>query len=150
MKKYIRQGIILDLIENYEIETQKELAAHLCEKGIKITQATISRDINELRLVKVLTSNKKYKYATIDSQSEGINERLSRIFRSSVLSIEKAENIIVVKTLPGAAYICATTVDNLDIEGVKGTIAGYDTIFVAIENMNIMYSILEDLKNLLK
>ena len=150
MKKYSRQSVILDLIQNYEIETQEELAAHLLEKGIEITQATISRDIKELRLVKVLTSNKKYKYATIDSQYDGMSERLIRIFKSSVLCIESAENIIVIKTLPGAAHVCASTVDNLNIDGVKGTIAGYDTIFIAIEEIEKMNSILGNLQNLLK
>ncbi|HSH35168.1 arginine repressor [Schnuerera sp.] len=150
MKKHARQSIILDLIENYEIETQEELAEYLLNKGIQITQATISRDIKELRLIKVLSSDKKYKYATMDSQYEGITERLIRIFKSSVLSIEKAENIIVIKTLPGAAHVCASTVDKLKIDGIKGTIAGYDTIFIAIENMNMIKYILESLKNLLK
>ena len=101
MKKYTRQRIILDLIENVEIETQEELADHLLKRGIDITQATISRDIKELRLVKVLTSSGKYKYATMDSQHEGANERLAKIFKSSVLNVSKAGNIIVIKTLPG-------------------------------------------------
>ncbi|CCQ96011.1 Arginine repressor [[Clostridium] ultunense Esp] len=150
MRKYTRQSIILDLIENHEIETQEELADHLLKKGIQITQATISRDIKELRLVKVLTTNKKYKYATIDNQYEGTSERLIRIFKSSVLSIERAENIIVIKTLPGAARICASTVDNLKFNGIVGTIAGYDTIFIAMEKMNMINSLLENLQNLLK
>lgn len=150
MNKYTRQSIILDLIENHEIETQNELAGLLIKKGIDITQATISRDIKELRLVKVLTSNKKYRYATMDSQNEGINERMSNIFKSSVLNINQAENIIVIKTLPAAAYVCASTVDNLKIDGIVGTIAGYDTVFIAIDNMDLMNSILTKLKNLLK
>ena len=150
MNKYTRQSIILDLIENHEIETQNELAGLLIKKGIDITQATISRDIKELRLVKVLTSNKKYRYATMDSQNEGINERMSNIFKSSVLNINQAENIIVIKTLPAAAYVCASTVDNLKIDGIVGIIAGYDTVFIAIDNMDLMNSILTKLKNLLK
>lgn len=150
MKKYTRQSIILDLIENHEIETQEELAEHLLSEGIQITQATISRDIKELRLVKVLTSNKKYKYATIDKQYEGISERLIRIYQNSVLSIKRAENIVVIKTLPGVAHVCASTLDNLKFDGIVGTIAGYDTIFIAIEQMDMMDSILENLQNLLK
>ena len=150
MKKYNRQSIILDLIENYEIETQEELAARLLEKGIQITQATISRDIKELRLVKVLTSNKKYKYATMDSQQDGIDKQFLKIFKNSVLGIEKAENIIVVKTLPGTAHACASTLDNLSIDGIRGTIAGYDTIFIAIRKMDMMNSIMRNLQNLLK
>lgn len=150
MKKYTRQRIILDLIENIEIETQEELADYLLERGIDITQATISRDIKELRLVKVLTSNGKYKYATMDSQHEGANERLTKIFKSSVLSVDKAGNIIVIKTLPGAAQVCASAVDSFRIEGIAGTIAGDDTIFIAISQMDIIESTLDNIQNLLK
>lgn len=150
MKKYIRQRIMLDLIENYEIETQEELADYLLERGIEITQATISRDIKELRLVKVLTSGGKYKYATMDSQYEGINERLIKVFKSSVLSVDKAENIIVIKTLPGAAQICASAIDNFKIEGAAGTIAGDDTIFIAVSRMDLTESTLGNIQNLLK
>src|SRR5699024_1004562 len=147
---YSRQRIILDIIENFEIETQEELAQYLFEREIDITQATISRDIKELRLVKVLTPDGKYKYATMDSQYEGIDERLKNVFKSTVLSVDKAENMLVVKTLPGAAQICAAAVDNLKIEGVVGTIAGDDTIFVAIEEKNIIDSVLSHIKELLK
>lgn len=149
MKKYTRQRIILDLIENYEVETQDELAGYLLDRGIDITQATISRDIKELRLVKVLTSNGKYKYATIDSQHEGINERLIKIFKSSVLSVDKAENIIVIKTLSGAAQVCASAVDHFRIEGIVGTIAGDDTIFLAVSHIDIMDLTMKTIQNLL-
>lgn len=150
MKKYTRQRIILDLIEDMEIETQEELADNLLKKGIDITQATISRDIKELRLVKVLTSSGKYKYAAMDSQQEGASERLAKIFKSSVLSVTKAENIIVIKTLPGAAQVCASAVDNFKIEGIAGTIAGDDTIFIVITRLDIAELALRDIQNLLK
>lgn len=150
MKKYTRQRIILGLIEKYEIETQEELSDYLLKKGIDITQATISRDIKELRLVKVLTPSGKYKYATMDSQQDGANERLTKIFKSSVLSVNKAENIIVIRTLPGAAQVCASAVDNFKLDGIAGTIAGDDTIFIAISEMEIVDFILENIQNLLK
>lgn len=150
MKKYTRQRIILDLIENNEIETQEELANCLLERGIDITQATISRDIKELRLVKVLTSRGKYKYATMDSQHDGVHDRLIKIFRSSVLSVDKAGSIIVIKTLPGAAQVCASAVDHFKIEGIAGTIAGDDTIFLAISHLGILEDVLVDIQNLLK
>lgn len=150
MKKYARQRIILDIIENNEIETQEELAQCLLERDIDITQATISRDIKELRLIKVLTPNGKYKYATMDSQYEGIDKRLNNVFKSTVLSVGKAENILVVKTLSGAAQICAMAIDNLKIEGVVGTIAGEDTIFVAVKDKNYINSVHLEIKELLK
>ncbi|HHV39022.1 MAG TPA: arginine repressor [Tepidimicrobium sp.] len=150
MKKYTRQRIILDLIENIEIETQEELGEHLLKRGIEITQATISRDIKELRLVKVLTPEGKYKYATMDSQHEGINERLINIFRSSVLNVNKAEGIIVIKTLPGAAQVCASALDNFKMEGIAGTIAGDDTIFIAISHRDMVDKTFKTIQGLLK
>ncbi len=150
MKKYTRQRIILDIIENLEIGTQEELAEHLLKKDIDITQATISRDIRELKLVKVLGSNGKYKYATMDSQKDGIDQRLNKVFKSTVLSIEKAINILVVKTLPGAAQICAMAIENLKNDDIVGIIAGDDTIFIAIKENNSIDSVLLEIKELLK
>lgn len=150
MKKHTRQRIILDIIKENEIETQEELAEHLLDRKINITQATISRDIKELRLVKVLTSKEKYKYATIDSQYDGIDSKLNNIFNATVLSVEKTESLIILKTLSGAAKLCASTIDNSCIEGVAGTIAGEDTVFIAISRKNIIDSVLSDIQNLLK
>ena len=150
MKKYTRQRIILDIIENLEIGTQEELAEHLLKKNIDVTQATISRDIRELKLVKVLGSNGKYKYATMDSQKDGIDQRLNKVFKSTVLSIEKAINILVVKTLPGAAQICAMAIENLKNDDIVGIIAGDDTIFIAIKENNSIDSVLLEIKELLK
>ena len=148
--KLARHAKILEIIEKYEIETQEELAEHLRKANINITQATISRDIKELRLVKVLTSRGKYKYATMDSQHDGVHDRLIKIFRSSVLSVDKAGSIIVIKTLPGAAQVCASAVDHFKIEGIAGTIAGDDTIFLAISHLGILEDVLVDIQNLLK
>jgi len=150
MKKHTRQRIILDIIKEHEVETQEELAEYLLDRKIDITQATISRDIKELRLVKVLTPNGKYKYATMDSQYEGVDGRLNNIFNSTVLSVEKTESMIVLKTLPGAAKLCAIIIDGLNIEGVAGTIAGDDTLFVAINKKGMIDSVLSDIKDLLK
>ena len=133
MKKYQRQSKILELIENFEIETQEDLSNYLKRAGIDITQATISRDIKELRLLKVLSKNGKYKYALMEDNKEGTTERLIKIFKSSVIDFNVAENIIIIKTLPGAAQVCASAIDTAKIDGIAGSIAGNDTIFVAIE-----------------
>ena len=133
MKKYQRQSKILELIENFEIETQEDLSNYLKRAGIDITQETISRDIKELRLVKVLSKNGKYKYALMEDNKEGTTERLIKIFKSSVIDFSVAENIIIIKTLPGAAQVCASAIDTAKIDGIAGSIAGNDTIFVAIE-----------------
>ncbi len=146
MKKYTRQTKILELISKKEIETQEELADGLKAMGIDVTQATISRDIKELRLVKVMSKNGKYKYATIGQSQEGITDRLNKIFENSVVSIDNAMNIIVLKTIPGAAQICASAIDYMGVEEIVGTLAGDDTVFVAIRTMENIEQVLEEFK----
>ncbi len=143
MKKYARQSKILELIENYEIETQEELADYLKKTGIDVTQATVSRDIRELRLVKVLAKSGKYKYAAIGQNVEGTTDRLIKIFKNSIVSVDTAGHLLVLKTLPGAAQICGSAVDSLGIEEIAGTIAGDDTIFIAISNIDRINDIRE-------
>lgn len=146
MKKYTRQTKILELISRAEIETQEELADGLKAMGIDVTQATISRDIKELRLVKVMSKNGKYKYATIGQSQEGITDRLNKIFENSVVSIDNALNLIVLKTIPGAAQICASAIDNMGVDEIVGTLAGDDTVFVAVRNMEYLEKVLEEFK----
>lgn len=147
MRKYTRQRKILELIRNNEIETQEELSEELEKSGINITQATVSRDIKELGLVKVITNNGKYKYASIEEDKIGTKDRLMEIFRSSIVDFKVAGSILVINTLPGSAQICALAIDSFEINGIAGTIAGYDTIFVAINNN--MEKVIENLKELL-
>ena len=149
MKKYARQTKILELIENYEIETQEELAEFLKMAGIDVTQATVSRDIRELRLVKVLSKSGKYKYAAMEQNAEGTTDRLIKIFKNSIVSIDVAGHLLVIKTLPGAAQICASAVDSLNIEEIVGTIAGDDTLFVAISNQEKINEIVDIFNKLL-
>jgi transcriptional regulator of arginine metabolism len=149
MKKYTRQTKILELISKSEIETQEELAEGLKAMGIDVTQATISRDIKELRLVKVMSKSGKYKYATIGQSQEGITDRLNKIFENSVVSIDNAMNIVVIKTIPGAAQICASAIDFMGIDEIVGTLAGDDNVFVAIRHLeNVDYVLKEFKKNI--
>lgn len=134
MKKYARQGKILKIIETCEIETQEELTERLSALGIDITQATISRDIKELGLVKVLNSEGRYIYKPISLKQDNMKERLRKIFSTSILSITTAGHIIVIKTIPGGAQISAAAIDALEIAEIAGTIAGDDTVFVAISD----------------
>jgi transcriptional regulator of arginine metabolism len=128
--KYSRHAKILELIEKYQIETQEELAEKLREHGMDVTQATVSRDIKELRLIKVMTDNERYRYAPI-SQSEGsISNKLLTVFTESFVSCDYANNIVVIKTLPGMAQASASALDNLKWPEIVGTIAGDDTIMV--------------------
>jgi transcriptional regulator of arginine metabolism len=146
MKKYTRQTKILELISKSEVETQEELAEGLKAMGIDVTQATISRDIKELRLVKVMSKSGKYKYATIGQSQEGITDRLNKIFENSVVSIDNAMNIIVLKTIPGAAQICASAIDYMGIDEIVGTLAGDDNVFVAIRNLESVDYVLQEFK----
>ncbi len=146
MKKYTRQSKILELISKREVETQEELAEGLKAMGIDVTQATISRDIKELRLVKVMSKNGKYKYATIGQSQEGITDRLYKIFENSVVSIDNAMNIVVIKTIPGAAQICASAIDYMGVDEIVGTLAGDDTVFVAIRSLESVEYVLQEFK----
>jgi transcriptional regulator of arginine metabolism len=146
MKKYTRQTKILDLISKKEIETQEELAEGLRAMGIDVTQATISRDIKELRLVKIMSNSGKYKYATIGQSQEGITDRLNKIFENSVVSIDNAMNTIVLKTIPGAAQICASAIDFMGLEEIVGTLAGDDTVFVVIRTLEDVEHVLVEFK----
>ncbi|HHY90831.1 MAG TPA: arginine repressor, partial [Clostridiales bacterium] len=112
--KYARHAKILELIENYEIETQDELAEMLRKSGIHVTQATVSRDIKELRLIKVLSKNGRYKYASMKQPEAAVSDRLVKIFKDSITSIDSAGNIIVLRTLSGAANAACAAIDALD------------------------------------
>ena len=146
MKKYTRQTKILELISKSEVETQEELADGLKAMGIDVTQATISRDIKELRLVKVMSKSGKYKYATIGQSQEGVTDRLYKIFENSVISIDNAMNIIIIKTIPGAAQICASAIDYMGVDEIVGTLAGDDNVFVAIRTLEDVENVLQEFK----
>ena len=129
--RYTRQAKILELIASNDIETQDELAKMLIRNGFKVTQATVSRDIKELKLIKVLGPEGKYKYATGQTTDILSAERYMNLIRDMALSVASAENIVVVKTLSGCAAACAEAIDSLEPDGVVGTIAGDNTIFIA-------------------
>ncbi len=130
--KISRQSKLIEIIENYPIETQEELAQKLKESGFNVTQATISRDIKELKIIKVLNGEGKYHYAPFrDTSSEGneINERIVNVFREAVISIDYSGNMIVLKTLSGTAMGATAAIDAMALSDVVGCIAGDDTIF---------------------
>ncbi len=132
--KNARQTAILSIIEQNNIETQEELAAKLKEMGIAVTQATVSRDIKELRLLKVLSGSGGYKYATADKAEHGLSERFVRMFKDSVLSISFAGNIIVIKTLSGSANVAAEAIDSMRLPEILGTMAGDNTILAIVHS----------------
>jgi len=128
--KYNRQARILDIIDKYPIETQDELVEKLRDNGMDVTQATISRDIRELRLTKVSTEEGKHRYSAITQSDISISERLMTIFSESYVSADYAANIVIVKTLPGMAQAAAFALDSLKWPEIVGTIAGDDTIMI--------------------
>lgn len=128
--KYSRHAKILELIDRYAIETQEELAEKLKEQGMDVTQATVSRDIKELRLIKVMSEEGKYKYAPMSQDGSMVSNRLLTVFSQSLVSCDYANNIVVIKTLPGMAQAAASAVDSLKWSEILGTIAGDDTIMI--------------------
>ncbi|QGT98973.1 Arginine pathway regulatory protein ArgR, repressor of arg regulon [Candidatus Syntrophocurvum alkaliphilum] len=128
-----RQFAIINAISNKRIGTQEELLEELKQAGFNVTQATISRDIKELQLIKI-ADNYGYRYAPPETQVQtNRNERMHRRFKDSVVNIDYSENIIVVKTLPGAAQSIALLIDSSEIKNIMGTVAGDDTIFIAVK-----------------
>lgn len=132
--KSARQTAILSLVEQHDIRTQEELAQKLGERGFKVTQATVSRDIKELRLLKVLSSGGGYKYATADQAEHGISERFVRMFVDSVISISYSGNIVVIKTLAGSANVAGEAIDGMRWPEILGTLSGDNTIMVVVRD----------------
>ena len=131
-----RQNEIIQLISAKDIDTQEELASELRAKGYKVTQATVSRDIRELRLIKVSSKSGGFKYAKPERHEIAVSERLTRILTDSLVSVDSSGNIIVVKTLSGSANVAAEALDNLGWQEILGTIAGDNTIFIVVRNEN--------------
>ncbi len=134
MSKIKRQQKILDSIKQYEIETQEELIAILRNAGFNVTQATVSRDINELQLIKIAGSGKKYRYAQVTQGKSIDNAKFLKLFKAAVVSIEAAQNIVVVKTLISNANPVAATVDSLGYHEIVGSVAGDDTLLIVTHN----------------
>lgn len=128
--KYNRHSKILEIIEKNVVETQEELADKLKEIGMDVTQATVSRDIKELRLIKVLNENGIYKYAPIAKTENILSNKLMNIFSETFVSSDYANNIVIVKTLPGMAQAAASAIDSMKWTEIIGTIAGDDTIMI--------------------
>ncbi len=129
-----RQDKIIELIQEHEVETQEELADLLSQAGYQVTQATVSRDIRELNLTKVSIDGKGQKYVVLQSGESGMNERYTRVLRSGFVSMDMAQNILVINTVSGMAMAVAAALDALQIKEIVGSIAGDDTIMCAIRS----------------
>lgn len=132
--KSTRQAMILELISQQDIETQNQMMEALKERGIKSTQATLSRDIKELRLVKELSPSGSYRYVVVNrDELSDFDIRLRKIFRECVISYDYAQNLVVLHTMPGLANAAASALDHMSVPDLVGTLAGDDTVFLAMK-----------------
>lgn len=148
--KVTRHAKILELIENNEIETQDELAQMLREAGFVVTQATVSRDIRELKLTKISMEDGKQKYSALSNTDSGVSERLIRVFKEAVVKMDYAQNLIVIKTLEGMGMAVGVALDNMKNNEILGTIAGDDTVFCVVRSHHQAIAIIERLHKVIQ
>lgn len=145
-----RQAMIREIVENQSVQTQEELAEALRAQGMVVTQATVSRDIKEMHLLKVLAEDGSYRYATMDRSDTSTNDRLIRMLADSVVEINSANNLIVIRTLSGSAHVAGEAVDSLKWPEVIGTIAGDNTILVIVRANEDVDEVVARFHNLIK
>lgn len=148
--KLERHSKIIELIHEQEIETQEELAARLKEAGYKVTQATVSRDIRELNLTKVAGAGGRSHYEVLHTSKQNLSEKYSRVLRDAFVSMDMAQNILVIKTVPGMAMGVAAALDELQWKEIIGSIAGDDTIMCAIKSADQTLLVMERLRKVLE
>lgn len=127
-----RHQRIVELVENYEIETQEELVDRLKEEGYQVTQATISRDIRQLNLTKISMGNGRQKYVILKQDNNQVGEKYIRVLKDGFVSMDRAQNILVIKTVAGMAMAVAAAIDTMKLDEIVGSIAGDDTIMAAV------------------
>lgn len=145
-----RQALIREIVEAQSIQTQEELAEALRAHGMVVTQATVSRDIREMHLLKVLAEDGSYRYATMEKSDSGMNDRLIRMLSDSVVEMNSANNLIVIHTLPGSAHVAAEAIDNLKWPETIGTIAGDNTILVIVRTNEEVDTVMKRFHSIIK
>ncbi len=149
--KFKRHNTILRLISENDVETQQQLAEMLVKEGFPATQATVSRDIKELNIIKVHDHDEHYKYAVAKTEGQTSDtSKFHTIFRESVLSIDYAVNTVVIRTLTGSASAAAAAIDSMHLPNVVGTLAGDDTIFIVMRSQVKAQDFCTDMRNFLK
>lgn len=145
-----RQAMILEIISQENIETQEQLLARLQERGIISTQATMSRDIKQLHLIKEPAGQGMYKYAVSNNRARlNTADKLRTIFKESIVSVNYAQNIVVVKTISGLAGGACEALDHMGVSGVVGTLAGENTVFVVMEDTAAAEAMCQDIRDML-
>lgn len=148
--KVNRHAKIIELINTRHIETQEELADRLNQEGFQVTQATVSRDIRDLKLTKVPTDHGRQKYAVLQIKDDNMSEKYMRVLKEGYSNMEMAQNILVVKTVSGMAMAVAAAVDAMKWHEVVGCIAGDDTIMCAIRSVEETYAVMEKIKRIVE
>lgn len=147
--KISRQSKIIELINKYDIETQEDLADRLMKDGYNVTQATVSRDIRELKLTKVAVDGGRQKYIVLQKSEPGMSEKYTRVLRDGYISMDMAQNILVIKTVSGMAMAVAAALDALQMNSIVGCIAGDDTIMCAIRSVDDTLNVMEKLSKII-
>ena len=145
-----RHEVVVDLINRYDIETQEELAAYLREEGFDVTQATVSRDIRELKLSKIATGNGRQKYIIFRNDDSHLGDRFIRVLRDGFVSMSMAQNTLVVKTVQGMAMAVAAAIDAMKFPEIVGCIAGDDTIMAAVKSVDDTMVVMDKINKILE
>lgn len=146
--KSARQTKILELVKKYDIETQEELSALLMQEGFAVTQATVSRDIRQLHLTKVAKGGHQ-RYAVLQEKTSDLTEKYIRVLKDGFVSMDMAQNILVIKTVSGMAMAVAAALDHLDCHEIVGSIAGDDTIMCAVRTVDDTVNLMERLRKII-
>lgn len=147
--KLKRHSKIIELIEKYEVETQEELADRLNQEGFNVTQATVSRDIRELKLTKISKNDGRQRYVVLQQPDTQLSDKYIRILRNGFLSMDMAQNILVVKTVSGMAMAVAAAIDAMNFCEIVGSIAGDDTLMCAVRTVEDTQLVMDKIQKLL-
>ena len=145
-----RQSKIIEIIQKNEVETQDELSALLEKDGFRVTQATVSRDIRELKLTKIPTASGRQKYAVITDAPENLSKKYERVLREGFLSMDMAQNILVIKTVSGMASAVCAAIDAMKMREIVGSIAGDDTFMCAIRTVDDTYAVMKKIRRIVE
>ena len=145
-----RQSKIIEIIQKHEVETQEELSEYLVREGYSVTQATVSRDIRELKLTKISMNNGRQKYAILNDATDDMSQKYARILRDGFVSMDMAQNILVIKTVSGMANAVCAALDSMQMQEIVGSIAGDDTIMCAIRTVEDTTALMKKIKKIVE
>ena len=145
-----RQSKIIEIIQKNEVETQEELSEFLVREGYSVTQATVSRDIRELKLTKIPMNNGRQKYAILNDATDDMSQNYARVLRDGFVSMDMAQNILVIKTVSGMANAVCAALDSMQLQEIVGSIAGDDTIMCAIRTVDDTAALMKKIRKIVE